>query len=336
MPRRIAATILLVLGVVASLAGQQSAPRRPESGFNCSIEGQVLYSDGFTGAEGVLVKLRLNGMPMNDTVTRTRGLFQFLSLPAGMYEVEVSADGYQTARVPVDLSFACRENSLPVHLERDPDQPLAAESSAGAVSTRVLRIPEKARAEFEKGLSELHKKERPEKSLQHFQRAIELYPDYDEAYVQLALAHLWMDKPAEAQQLLETATALFDGNARAHVLLGMLLGQQGKTDDAIRELETAIRTDENNWRAHFELGKAFLKKRLGAPARAHAQRAHELNPGEPDVHLLLHDACLLQKDISASLAEADEFIKLFPGDEIVPRLREHAERLRQSLRAQAP
>lgn len=335
MSHRIAAAILLVAGVAGVAAGQQSGQRRPDTLANCSIEGQVLYAEGMGGAGQVIVKLKLNGMPMNETVTRTRGQFQFLSLPMGMYEVEVSADGYQTARAPVDLSFNCREKSLRVFLEREPGQPTPA-GGGGAVSTRVLQIPRQAREEFEKGLKELHKKERPEKSLNYFQRAIELHPGFDEAYVQLALAHLRMDHPAEAQQRLETAIALFDGNARAHLLLGILLREQGQTDEAIRELETALRTEDNNWRAHFELGRAYLKKRLGPPALVHAQRAHELNPREPDVHLLLHDACLLEKDIERALAEADEFIRLFPRDEIVPQLREHAERLRASLRAQSP
>lgn len=334
--RSISVALFLVLGVVGTASGQQPASRTPLPGGGCSIDGRVLYSDNLTGAERVMVRLLWNGTLFNQTITQSQGAFRFLSLPLGVFELEVTADGYHTVRESADLSFSCHAISLTLYLERDPDQRAPAGSPGPPVSARVLQIPGKARGEFERGFNELTKKERPERSLDYFRRAIELYPNYDEAYVQLALAHLRMEQPADAQRVLETAVTVYPGNARAHTLLGILLGQQGKTDDAQRELEAAVAIDDADWRAHFELGRLFLKQRQGAPARAHARRAHDLNPKEPDVHLLLHDALLLQNDREAALAEAEEFIKLFPGDELTPRLRDHIAHLRASLRAKTP
>ncbi|MFQ5926285.1 MAG: tetratricopeptide repeat protein, partial [Terriglobia bacterium] len=203
--------------------------------------------------------------------------------------------------------------------------------SGDTVGVRELAIPGKARKAFAKGIRELYEKKRPDRSLRHFRKAIELYADYDEAYVQLSLAHFQQADYAQAQHVLETGLAVNPGNTRAYVVLGLVYKQQRQAQRAIQAWKRAVKLDENAWRAHFELGKTFLVAGNIEEAQKHAQRAHQLKPQAPSVHLLVYNLCLLQDDREAALAELDEFLALHPQNPWAPQLRQRRIILRQSL-----
>jgi len=312
---------------------QPSLPR-PEVDQGCTIGGRVLYAEQFKPAEGIMVKLFDRSVPRDQAFTRSGGHFEFRSLPRGQFEVEVTVEGYKPTRVSVDLSFACRNQTTTVLLERE-NVVVTYTAPGSSVSARELQIPKDARKAFEKGLRELEEKNRPDRSLDHFQKAIELYPDYDMAYIQLALAHVGLQQNAEAQQVLEDATSVNGENAQAFLLLGMVHSNQGHANETVRALKTAVRLDEKNWLAHFELARALLANGLSRDAHTHALQAHELNPQKRNVHLLLHDACMQVQDYDTALAEVDEYLELFPDDPLVPRLRQHGDELRKALRAKA-
>ena len=138
----------------------------------------------------VLIKLLTNsGIPMQQTFTRSRGEFEFHNLRPGQYVVEVAEKGYQVARQTVDLFFGSRPGVM-LLLEPTIQAGLKRPETGHSVSVQELRVPRKARKAFTKGLRELNKKNRPDRSVPHFQKAIALYPEYDEAYVQLGVAHL--------------------------------------------------------------------------------------------------------------------------------------------------
>lgn len=298
---------------------------------NCSITGRVLYGDNLRGAEGILITLKQSGLPRDRTYTRSEGQYEFVGLPPTIYTVIVEAEGYRPVEELVDLSFSCQRSGVMVTLESE--LKVQQTTTQAAVSARDLQIPNKARKEFEKGVKELHQKQNAKKSLAYFTRAIELYGDYDEAYVQLAVAHSQLGDNGKAEEVLRQALAHYSDNFRAHAFLGMLLNHQDKLEEGIAELQAAVKGGDDNWLTHYELGKALIRNKRGAEALPHAQRAHELNPKESRVHLLLHDAYILQDDIEDALAEVEEYIKLFPEDKLVPRLQNHAAELRQSLAA---
>lgn len=328
---------ILALFCVAPEAPTQQPPGTSQpsvipGGNNCSITGRVLFGDNLRGAEGLLITLKQSGLPRDRTYTRSEGQFEFVGLPTTMFTVTVEAEGYRPAEELVDLSFSCQRTGVMITLEAELQIQRSGPTGA-AVSARVLQIPSKARKEFEKGVKELHQKQNAKKSLAYFTRAIEIYGDYDEAYVQLAVAHSQLGDNGKAKEVLRQALAHYSDNFRAHALLGMMLNRDGKLAEGIAELQAAVKGGDDNWLTHYELGKALIRNKRGDEAMVPAQQAHELNPEEPRVHLLLHDACILQNDIEAALAEVEEYIKLFPDDKLVPRLQDHAAELRQSLAA---
>lgn len=332
--------LLLVANGTAAAQGQQppSVPTTPRPGGtqqDCTIAGRVLRSENLREVESVLVKLTDRGIPRDQTFTDSRGAFRFAGLPQGFYRIEVQVEGYKLAVVEVDLTFICRTEGNMIMLEREIEI-TQAQPEGSTVSARDLQIPKDARKEFEKGMNEAQKKNRPERSLPHFQKAIEIYPDFDAAYLQLALAHLSLKQDADAQSVLERAVGVNAESAPAHLLLGMVHTRRGNTNDSVRELREAVRLDETNWLSHYELGRALLMSSLPNAAHPHALRAHELNPQSPKVHLLLHDVSIQRDDLETALAEVNEYMKLFPQDDLVPRLKEHSARLQNALRPNQP
>ena len=337
--RRGVGLFIFLLTVSGSAAAQRG---RTTPGTNtpsvipeaCSISGRVLYGNNFQSAENVSVQLEQRGVVRDRTYTMGMGRFEFRGLTKNYYTVVAEAEGFKTTRQEVDLSYFCQNRQTTIMLE--PETVVVVENPAApAVSTRDLKIPGKARKAFEKGVRELHERGNAEKGLKHFQKAIEIHADYDEAYVQLAVAHLQLKNPVAAQEALETAVSVYPENARAQVLLGMMYGGQGDWESAVTTLQRGVDADENNWLGHYELGKALVNQERHQEALPHAQRAHELNPQNSGVHLLLHDVTLQLKDLETALAEVKEYIELYPDADIVPRLRQHADILEQTIAALA-
>jgi Flp pilus assembly protein TadD len=300
----------------------------------CAIAGRVLYGNNLRGAENVPVHLEKRRIIRDRTYTMSMGRFEFRGLAKGHYTIVAQAEGFQTTRHAVNLIYFCQNRANTITLQ--PETIVAAEKPAAPmVSARELEIPGKARKAFQKGVRELDEGGNAEKGLKHFQKAIKIHPDYDDAYVHLAVANLQLKDPVAAQEALETAVSVYPENARAQVLLGMMYGGQGDLDAAVATLQRGVDADENYWLGHYELGKALVNQERHQEALPHAQRAHELNPQNAGVHLLLHDVTLQLKDLETALAEVKEYIELYPDADIVPRLRQHADILEHTLAAVA-
>ncbi len=220
---------------------QQRQPRLPQRRESLSISGRVLFDRNLKEMASVLIKLLTNsGIPMQQTFTRSRGEFEFRNLKPGQYVLEVVEEGYQVARQTVDLSFGSRPGVM-LLLEPTTQAEFNRPDPGRTVSVHELRVPRKARKAFTKGLRELNEKNRPDRSVPHFQKAIALHPEYDEAYVQLGVAHLYQGEIAAAQETLEKGLAANQENARAHALLGMVYREQQHIDRSALALQDAVK-----------------------------------------------------------------------------------------------
>lgn len=332
-------SLLILSGTSAAQRQGGTTPGTPNTPSiipeECLISGRVLYGGNFQAAENVSVELEQRGVVRDRTYTMGMGRFEFRGLSKNHFTIVVKADGYRTTRQEVDLTYFCQNRNTTIMLEAE-TVVVTENPTAPVVSARELEIPGKARKAFLKGVRELQERGEAEKSLKYFQKAIEIHPDYDEAYIQLAVAQLQLQNPAAAQEALETAVTVYPHNARAHVLLGMVYGGQGDLEAAVAALQRGVDADENSWLGHFELGKALFNQQRHQEALPHARKAHDLNPQNPGVHLLLHDVTLQLQDLETALAEVKEYIELYPDADLVPRLRQHAEILEQTIAARTP
>ncbi len=267
---------------------------------------------------------------MEQTFTRSRGEFEFHNLKPGQYVVEVKADGYEVARQTVDIVFGSRPGIV-LLLEPTTQAGLKRPNPGRTVSAQELRVPRKARKAFTKGLRELNEKNRPDRSVPHFQKAIALYPEYGEAYVQLGVAHLYQGETAAAQETLERALTANQENARAHALLGMVYREQKHIDRSEQALQEAVKLEPGNWLAHMELAKTLLEQQKPGEALEHARQAHDLNAQSQTAHLLLYGLLIRQQNYQTALEELEKFLTLHPDHPSVANMRQARDKLRAAL-----
>lgn len=335
MARRAASLLLLLcfplLAWAQSESGPTSRPSRPGASMaqrSCQLAGRVLFGDEMKAAERILVRILYNAAPADQIFTDSLGRFESRTLGPNVYTVEIIVEGYRPVNQQVDLSMFCRTELPPIMLEREL---LVIHQAEGAtVSAQELLIPDKARKAFEKGVRELHEKNRPERSVEHFREAIALYPDFDLAYMQLGLAQAQEGDFNAAEVNLVKCTEINNKNTRALVLLGIVHGHQGRAGDSLRVLREAVRIDKTDWLGHYHLGRALARLGLLEDAYKHAQRAHLLKPEAPGVHILLHEVSVRRRDYQTALAEAREFLELFPKDPLAAQMKQQERSLLQS------
>jgi tetratricopeptide (TPR) repeat protein len=238
----------------------------------------------------------------------------------------VDATGFRPIRQAVEHSYESYETVL--YLVEDESRGAAEEDDS--VSVRQLQVPEQAQREYEKGVAASGKR-KMEEAIARFRKAIGLYPDYDEAYIQLSLAHLGQAAYADAQEVLTKAVAVNEKNASAYALLGVAYREQGRLPESTRAFEQSLGLQERSWFAHLELGETLVRMGQVEEAWPHAARAHELNPATPTTHLLLYKTLILRSENAQALTELDEFLRLYPQHPLAARAREKREALAKTV-----
>ena len=166
------------------------------------------------------------------------------------------------------------------------------------------------------------------RSLDFFNRAIEIDPEYAAAYAGLADAHVFLtefgpvpplDGMPKAKEAALKALALDPSSADAHLSLGLVLGEfDWNFAEAEKELKRAIELNPNNSIAHQYYGGFLTQLGRHAEAESEFRKASELDPLSPvanwiyPFHLYFtrrYDECIdrarkileLDKDFTAAL-----------------------------------
>ena len=122
----------------------------------------------------------------------------------------------------------------------------------------------------------LGKQGKLDEAIPHFERALQLKPDFAGAHNNLGLALGKQGKWAEALPHFERALQLQPDYADAHNNLGLALRTQGKVNEAMRHFERALQLDPDDVAAHNNLGLALAAQGKWTAARPHFQRALDL------------------------------------------------------------
>ena len=150
------------------------------------------------------------------------------------------------------------------------------------------------------------------KALPILNDVVEIRPRYSEAYYNMALAYVSMERPADAVPNLERAVDLRPEFYEARTLLGNLLAQTGEFEDAIPHLRMALAIRPENVKLHAFLGLQYLQGRYYDEAVKSFRQAVELDPASADLRFLLVDAHHKNHDFEQALAEAQATLAKFP------------------------
>lgn len=169
-------------------------------------------------------------------------------------------------------------------LRRMPDQRATVPETTG--SSTQAPTERDADEQFRRGI-ELFNGSQLAQACRCFEAAIELSPEFPDAYCYLGLAHHRLGRFEDAVDAFTLASCLAPGMATAYLGLADAQWKQGKPRAALDSIERAIELDGRNPES-YKLRAALLVETGDVPAAvASYQRAVELSPEDASAHASL-------------------------------------------------
>jgi tetratricopeptide (TPR) repeat protein len=293
------------------------------------VEGVVREEGSNAPVSAAKVDISMDGVQARPTaISSFEGQFSFAGLKDGEYSVVVSKDGYDAATVSVTMTLG---GATPVTVMLHRKNTKKVTSAGDSVSVHELKVPDKARASYDKG-KELLDKGKAADSIPEFQQAVTEFPSYYEAYMEMGVANYSLNKYPEAEQAFRKAVELSEGKSiKPLCLLADLDNNQRRYQEAETLARQAIALDEASWNAHFELARALVGFQKGVEAETSALRAKELAPEQASIYLVLASAHQLQHNLSATVQDFDAYLKLEPSGSLSDAVRQRRDRLQKSI-----
>ncbi len=264
---------------------------------------------------------------LQTTYSDSSGRTSFLRLQPGSYTLRASKRGFQAQEVRIDLRRG--DTNLDVNIRLNPSEPVSTQAAQGTVSARSLAIPAPALSEFQKGTELLDDKKDPGASISHFQRAIEEFPSYYEAYFLKGMAYLQMNELDEGHTALAKAIELDPKFLKAYHPLSVVLISLKRYREAQTLLLRAMDLDKNGWQWPFELARCHAAEGQWDKALAYGQMAHDRPDSPSKVHLLMADLYSNTGQAEKAIEELEKFSKLDPSSPFMPRVQQVLEQLRK-------
>jgi tetratricopeptide (TPR) repeat protein len=126
---------------------------------------------------------------------------------------------------------------------------------------------------------------RPDESLPHLQRALELKPHYPETLNTLGNVLNQLGRPGEALPLLEQALQIQPRFALAQNTLGIVLMSLARANEGIARFQQAVEIDPALAQARVNLGWALANQGRAAEAISQFEEARRLQPDWADAEL---------------------------------------------------
>ncbi len=325
---------LLVLAAVqwcfgSAVRAQSGNARLARSG---EIKGIVRLPGGSPAPRGMMVTLEVDPVGyVAQSQTDSQGKFSFFGVNSpGTYVVKVRQMGYRDAAQRVDLTVT--PNGYVV-FDLIPSHSNPVFTITGTVHASVLSAPDGAARELEKGQKLLLEEKQPEKSLRHFQKAVEMYPAFSYAYFLMGTAYLDLQKFAEGQAALEKAVYLDEKLAAAHLALGKSLTMQGRHAEAEGPLRRVLEMSPDAPQGNFELANVYWALGRWQDAEPLVRKALEKEPGMAEGHVLLGNILLRKRDAQGALAEFREYLRKEPKGRLAARATEMVAKIENALAA---
>lgn len=290
---------------------------------NAVIEGRIVLPSGFSAERPIKITLKSAVMILSTRYTDNHGEFRFDNLSEGVYYVQAEVEGeeFEPSVKKIELgrgivsevTLQFREKKLPLAL-----------NSSRVVSVAELRqvVPPAARREYQLGLKRVAKGDVENASV-HFQRAVDLYPEYLAARNDLGAQFLKLKRIDEAEKHFQMVMEKDPKNFNAKFNLGLVRIERKDYLDAMSQLNQAIAIDSTRPVARLWLGVAFLE--TGDLVSAERELMRALIMGGSDciaAHYHLARIYLARGDTNEALRAVRAYLEEAPKGEYVKEARQ--------------
>lgn len=273
--RRISISLLIIL-----FPALLSPALYAQANHEVDLQGRVRTSQGLTLPTGVRVIVQTDaGIDAAQQFATPDGEFSFPGLPKAVYNVTITAQGFQTYQRSVDLTLTGDTYFLDVYLNPANRQP---QSKVTPPSRTDRLAPKNARKEELKGERALGQN-KPSEATAHFEKAVEIYPCYARAQAHLARLMEQGHDAANAEAALRKGLACDPDYLESYIELGQLLNEEKKYADAKQVLQEGARRAPAVWQFYYQLGLA--DSGLGGISQAAADflKVKQFNPSPPPI-----------------------------------------------------
>ena len=260
--------------------------------------------------------------------TDRNGKFTIKFSDPGQATITVAVPGYLTESRSVTLIDANSNEYIFFTMKPDPKAPAGAANAAPPIDPNA---PEPARKEYQAGLDEINKG-KADKAIPHLEKAIELYKDFQEAYLLLGTAYMDKKEWDKAEASLRHVIQINPKATAAYLALGEMYYQQKKYPEAEKELVAALQIDDNNWQGHFTLAHVYVDANAFDKAAPHIEKANQLRPDYADAHILAANIYIKTRNAEGALKEFQEYLRLAPKGKFAPQAQNAVTKLKELLK----
>jgi len=324
MRSRIAPLILMV-GLCSAAALAQAPSNGDFGGSESTLIVRLTYENGRSAPGNLRVEL-ISAFGGAVATATTSGMgsasVTFQHVGAGKYKLQVTElDG---SHIDSDIFDVVRNEAMHtefMHLAREAPQQKSATEPTVAASD--MNVPDKAKKEFTKGNESLETKSWAD-AKDHFERAIELYPQYAAAHSSLGIAYASLGQGAKAVAAFQKALKLDEHQTAANIYLGQFYYDNQKFAEAAPYLERAAAAEPENPQLLTALANAELKTGKLDAALANARKVHSI----PDhqkfaaAHIIAAQILNSRGRKETTMEEYRLFLKEDPQSQFAPRVRD--------------
>jgi tetratricopeptide (TPR) repeat protein len=325
-------TASFTIGVVVIATAQEEIPHLAipsKSAPLGRISGRVVLPSGHPVNSRVRVTLSSAEAPGITTYTDNNGIFSFSNLHEGVYTLEAAGDPnlYDSVFEQVRL-IRSMQLHLTIYLKEKSTPAKRLAGNTVSLAELDQKVPAAARREFEKA-TQLVSQGNIQQAIEHYKRAISIYPEYLMARNDLGVQYLklkrWEDAAEQFEAAIETNPKAF--NPRLN--FGIALIEQRKYPQAIDQLLQALSLQSDSPAAHLYLGIASLKTDELDTAERELSKAISLGGPQYSVaHYYLAQVQMKRGDRAGAVRELETYLEHAPDGEHCASARSLLEKLK--------
>jgi tetratricopeptide (TPR) repeat protein len=270
--------------------------------------------------------------PFEDTTLAGEdGHFRFRDLLAGTYTLGAFVPGRGEMRRTIEVgpsqADAKKRIELTVEL-RDGEFESRDSLRRSMVSAKELAIPERAHREYEEAERRLARRD-VEGAVAHFERAVEMAPQFSEAWNHLGTIAYQARDYTRAETCFRKALDADPNSFQPLVNLGGVSINLGKFEEALQYNLYAALTRPNDALANSQLGMSYFYLGKLDLAQKYLTAAKRFDPAHfSHPQLMLAEIALRRQDRAAAAGEMEEFLQHHPDSPEAVGIKEKLTQLR--------
>jgi tetratricopeptide (TPR) repeat protein len=255
--------------------------------------------------------------PFEDsTLADDNGHFRFRGLLAGAYTLGAFVPGRgemrRTIEVGPSLADARKRIELTVEMHDGEFEGQDSLRRGAIVSAKELAVPERAHSEYEEAEKRLARRDVPA-AIAHFERAVELAPQFSEAWNHLGTIAYQARDYVRAETCFRKALNADPHAFQPLVNLGGVSINLGKFEESLEYNLSAALTRPNDALANSQLGMSYFYLGKLDLAQKYLSAAKRLDPAHfSHPQLMLAEIALRRQDRAAAAGELEEFLRYHP------------------------